>query len=94
MRHGEWPSKHVFDDARQCGVRYMVDAADDLPPDESKDFVLELFYNSITEMSIMLVLVQCGGRQTFRRIGICFISKSSLVEPLQPMELVSNVILV
>lgn len=49
-------SKEIFEDARHCGIRYTVDATDDIPPNESVVYLLEVFHSSVVEKSIMLVV--------------------------------------
>ncbi|KAH6724656.1 heterokaryon incompatibility protein-domain-containing protein [Leptodontidium sp. MPI-SDFR-AT-0119] len=49
--------KDDLENVKSCGLRYVIDAADDLPENGQVVYLLELFRNKIDETVIVLVLI-------------------------------------
>jgi hypothetical protein len=49
-----------LENARACGRRYVTDAAENIPERQQVVYLLELFRNSIDEMSILVLVADNG----------------------------------
>ena len=56
------PQGEVYEDVSSCGMRYVIDAVDDLPENQEVVYLFELFKNTIEDTKIVLVLVPDDGR--------------------------------
>jgi hypothetical protein len=52
--------KNNLENARACGRRYVTDAAENIPERQQVVYLLELFRNSIDEMSILVLVADNG----------------------------------